>query len=111
MEAESLAQARKIKLQEEDIIDKERLLKLKVEEIINLKEKIKDKTLKKFGYVERLVVKRNYKYKTVRTDIRLTKEMEEIFIKGGSNITVTKNERRYFLRIFDATIAAKLASN
>ncbi|CAG8677908.1 3700_t:CDS:2 [Rhizophagus irregularis] len=42
MEAESLAQARKIKLQEEDIIDKERLLKLKVEEIINLKEKIKD---------------------------------------------------------------------
>ncbi|POG79464.1 hypothetical protein GLOIN_2v1765429 [Rhizophagus irregularis DAOM 181602=DAOM 197198] len=113
MEAESLAQARKIKLQEEDIIDKERLLKLKVEEIINLKEKIKDsnyegtnQTLKKFGYVERLVVKRNYKYKTVRTDIRLTKEMEEIFIKGGSNITVTKNERRYFLRIFDATIAA-----
>ncbi|PKY25352.1 hypothetical protein RhiirB3_440258 [Rhizophagus irregularis] len=124
MEAESLAQARKIKLQEEDIIDKERLLKLKVEEIINLKEKIKivttkeqiilqeiiEKrvTLKKFGYVERLVVKRNYKYKTVRTDIRLTKEMEEIFIKGGSNITVTKNERRYFLRIFDATIAAKI---
>lgn len=41
-----------------------------------------NETLKKVDYVERLVVKRNYKYKTVRTNIRLTKAMEEIFIKG-----------------------------
>lgn len=48
-------------------------------------------TLQKVGYIERLVVKRSYKYKTVRTNIHLSKEMEAIFIiKGGSNITIKK---------------------
>ncbi|PKK68378.1 hypothetical protein RhiirC2_782342 [Rhizophagus irregularis] len=47
--------------------------------------------LKKVGYIERLEVKWNYKYRTVRARIRLTKEMEEIFLKGGSNnIALTK---------------------
>ncbi|PKB93411.1 hypothetical protein RhiirA5_441356 [Rhizophagus irregularis] len=33
--------------------------------------------------------------------------MEEIFIKGGSNIAVTKNERKYFCRMFDAKLDTK----
>ncbi|PKY51107.1 hypothetical protein RhiirA4_424271 [Rhizophagus irregularis] len=63
--------------------------------------------LKKVGYIERLEVKWNYKYRTVRAKIRLTKEMEEIFLKGGSNnIALTKNERTYFFRMFDAKLNA-----
>ncbi|PKB94591.1 hypothetical protein RhiirA5_438439 [Rhizophagus irregularis] len=65
--------------------------------------------MKKVGYVERLEVKWNYKYRTVRARIRLTKEMEEIFLKGGSNIALSKNERMYFFRMFDAKLdAAKI---
>lgn len=41
------------------------------------------------------------------TNIRLTEEMETIFIKGGSNITIVKNEREYFFRMFDATMNVK----
>lgn len=58
--------------------------------------------------MERLAVKRNYKYKTVRADIRLTKEMEKIFIEVKYNNN--ENERQYFFRMFDAnhaTIATK----
>ncbi|EXX78291.1 hypothetical protein RirG_016300 [Rhizophagus irregularis DAOM 197198w] len=62
--------------------------------------------LEKVGYIERLEVKWNYKYRTVRARIRLTKEMEEIFLKGGSNIALTKNERTYFFRMFDAELNA-----
>ncbi|PKK71929.1 hypothetical protein RhiirC2_710753 [Rhizophagus irregularis] len=62
--------------------------------------------LEKVGYIERLEVKWNYKYRTVRARIRLTKEMEEIFLKGGSNIALTKNERMYFFRMFDAELNA-----
>jgi hypothetical protein len=62
--------------------------------------------LEKVGYIERLEVKWNYKYRTVRTRIRLTKEMEEIFLKGGSNIALTKNERTYFFRMFEAELNA-----
>lgn len=54
--------------------------------------------MKKVGYIERLEVKRNYKYKTVRARIRLTKEMEEIFLKGRSNIALTKNDRKLFFQ-------------
>lgn len=54
------------------------------------------KMLKKVVYIERLEVKWNYKYRTVRARIHLTKEMVEIFQKGG-NIALTKNERIYFL--------------
>ncbi|CAB4404383.1 unnamed protein product [Rhizophagus irregularis] len=46
--------------------------------------------MKQMGYVERLTVKRNYKYKNVQTKICLTNDMESIFIKGGSNITNAK---------------------
>jgi hypothetical protein len=56
------------------------------------------KMLKKVGYIERLEVKWNYKYRTVRARIHLTKEMVEIFQKGG-NIALTKNERIYFFRM------------
>ncbi|PKC52801.1 hypothetical protein RhiirA1_480648 [Rhizophagus irregularis] len=51
-------------------------------------------TLQKVGYIERLVAKRSYKYKTVRTNIHISKEMEAIFIKGGSNITIKKNDQQ-----------------
>ncbi|PKK60094.1 hypothetical protein RhiirC2_793841 [Rhizophagus irregularis] len=33
--------------------------------------------------------------------------MEEIFIKGKSNIAVSKNERKYFFRMFNAKLDAK----
>lgn len=33
--------------------------------------------------------------------------MEAIFIKGGSNITIKKNEWDYYFRMFDATLAEK----
>lgn len=58
------------------------------------------------GY-ERLEVKYNYKYRTVRARIRLTKKMEEIFINGGSNLAISKNERRYFFKMFDAKLDSK----
>ncbi|PKC12349.1 hypothetical protein RhiirA5_410921 [Rhizophagus irregularis] len=60
--------------------------------------------MKKVGYIERLEVKWNYKYKTIRARIRLTKEMEEKFQQGGSNIVLTKNDRMYFFRMFDAKL-------
>ncbi|CAB4431328.1 unnamed protein product [Rhizophagus irregularis] len=62
--------------------------------------------LKKVGYIERLEVKWNYKYRTVRARIRLTKEMDEKFVKGGSNIALTRNDRTYFFRMFDAKLDA-----
>lgn len=63
-------------------------------------------SLKKVGYIERLEVKWNYKYRTVRARIRLTKETEESFIKGGSNIVIAKNDQYYFFRMFDAKLNA-----
>ncbi|PKC66854.1 hypothetical protein RhiirA1_441485 [Rhizophagus irregularis] len=62
--------------------------------------------LKKVGYIERLEVKWNYKYRTVRARIRLTKEMEDKFLKGGSNIAITRNDRTFFFRMFDAKLDA-----
>ncbi|PKK56496.1 hypothetical protein RhiirC2_799883 [Rhizophagus irregularis] len=32
--------------------------------------------------------------------------MDEIFLKGGSNIALTKNDRTYFFRMFDAKLRA-----
>ncbi|PKC64009.1 hypothetical protein RhiirA1_396392 [Rhizophagus irregularis] len=64
--------------------------------------------MKKVGYIERLEVKRNYKYKTVRARIRLIKEMEEVFLKGRSNIALTKNDRKYFFRMFDVKLDATI---
>ncbi|PKY43769.1 hypothetical protein RhiirA4_457852 [Rhizophagus irregularis] len=32
--------------------------------------------------------------------------MDEIFLKGGSNIALTKNDRTYFFRMFDAKLSA-----
>ncbi|PKY55135.1 hypothetical protein RhiirA4_427288 [Rhizophagus irregularis] len=66
--------------------------------------------LKKVGYIERLEVKWNYKYRTVRARIRLTKEVEEKFLKGGSNIAIAKNERYYYFRMFDAKMNATAIS-
>ncbi|PKY49415.1 hypothetical protein RhiirA4_465395 [Rhizophagus irregularis] len=63
-------------------------------------------SLKQVGYIERLEVKWNYKYRTVRARIRLTKGMEESFIKGGSNIAIKKNDRYYFCSMFDAKLSA-----
>ncbi|UZO06237.1 uncharacterized protein OCT59_026567 [Rhizophagus irregularis] len=54
-------------------------------------------SLKQIGCIERLECKWNYKYRTVRARIRLTTEMEEIFIKGGPNIAIKKKEQTYFL--------------
>ncbi|PKY52161.1 hypothetical protein RhiirA4_469626 [Rhizophagus irregularis] len=63
-------------------------------------------SLKQVGYIERLECKWNYKYRTVRDKIRLTTEMEEIFIKGGSNIAIKKKEQYYYFRMFDAKMSA-----
>jgi hypothetical protein len=42
--------------------------------------------LKTVGHLERLSIKRNFKYKTVACSIRLTKDYESIFKNGGHNI-------------------------
>lgn len=63
--------------------------------------------LTQVGYVERLSVKRDYKNRTVRTKIRLTKDMEVDFMKGGSNITIMKEERLFFFRMFDAKLPSR----
>ncbi|UZO23893.1 uncharacterized protein OCT59_016222 [Rhizophagus irregularis] len=64
-------------------------------------------SLKQVGYIERLEVKWNYKYRTVRARIRLTKEMKDIFMKGGSNIAIKKNnDQFYYFRMFDAKMSA-----
>ncbi|CAB4432617.1 unnamed protein product [Rhizophagus irregularis] len=62
-------------------------------------------SLKNIGYIERLEVKWNYKYKTVRARIRLTNEMEERFRIGGSNIAIKKNDLFYYFRMFDAKMS------
>ncbi|PKY28730.1 hypothetical protein RhiirB3_445049 [Rhizophagus irregularis] len=62
-------------------------------------------SLKQIGYIEKLECKWNYKYRTVRARIRLTTEMEEIFIKGGPNIAIKKKEQTYFFRMFDAKMS------
>ncbi|PKY27956.1 hypothetical protein RhiirB3_443889 [Rhizophagus irregularis] len=62
-------------------------------------------SLKQIGYIEKLECKWNYKYRTVRAKIRLTTEMEEIFIKGGLNIAIKKKEQTYFFRMFDAKLS------
>ncbi|PKB97460.1 hypothetical protein RhiirA5_433118 [Rhizophagus irregularis] len=62
-------------------------------------------SLKQVGYIESLECKWNYKYRTVRARIRLTKEMEEIFVKGGSNIAIKKKDQYYFFRMFDAKMS------
>ncbi|PKY60342.1 hypothetical protein RhiirA4_483931, partial [Rhizophagus irregularis] len=63
--------------------------------------------LKQVGYIERLEVKWNYKYRTVRARIRLTKAMEEIFTKGGSNIAIKRNnDQLLYCRFFDAKLSA-----
>ncbi|GBC31081.2 uncharacterized protein OCT59_016154 [Rhizophagus irregularis] len=62
-------------------------------------------SLKQVGYIERLECKWNYKYRTVRARIRLTTEMEEIFVKGGSNIAIKKKDQYYFFRMFDAKMS------
>ncbi|PKK67296.1 hypothetical protein RhiirC2_835706, partial [Rhizophagus irregularis] len=38
--------------------------------------------------------------------IRLTRETEEILLKGGSNIAITRNDRTYFFRMFDVKLNA-----
>ncbi|PKY62243.1 hypothetical protein RhiirA4_488383 [Rhizophagus irregularis] len=93
------------KIADKRIISLEKNIKKAEEQIISLENgvrKFKDleknknneiyKMLKKVGYIERLEVKWNYKYRTVRARIHLTKEMVEVFQKGG-NIALTKNER------------------
>lgn len=62
-------------------------------------------SLKNVEYVEKLSVKRQYKYKTVRAKIRLTKSYETIYKEGGSYIAITINERTYFFRMFDVKLS------
>ncbi|PKY60288.1 hypothetical protein RhiirA4_483840 [Rhizophagus irregularis] len=56
------------------------------------------------GYVEQLKVKRCYKYNTIKANIRFTKDYEQIFLRGGSNIIVVRNSRQYFCRMFDSKL-------
>jgi hypothetical protein len=65
------------------------------------------KTLKQVGYIEKLEDKWNYKYRTVRATIRLTKVMDELYLKGRANIAVQRNERSYYFRMFDAKLSAE----
>ncbi|PKY48882.1 hypothetical protein RhiirA4_464607 [Rhizophagus irregularis] len=57
--------------------------------------------------IERIIIKKdNIEDYEILIAKKLTKEMEEIFLKGGSNIALSKNERKYFFRMFDAKLDA-----
>ncbi|PKC71063.1 hypothetical protein RhiirA1_453977 [Rhizophagus irregularis] len=56
------------------------------------------------GYVEKITVKRCYKYKTVKTRLHFTKEYENTYARGGANITIFRNSHQYFFIMFDSDL-------
>lgn len=64
------------------------------------------------GYVEKITVKRCYKYKMVKVKMRFTKEYENTYKKrGGANITIIRNGRQYFFRMFDPDLGPQELRN
>jgi hypothetical protein len=59
-------------------------------------------------YVERnLSIKHNYKYKTVTTSIRLSKDYEKLYKSGDHNITYKKKNHIFYFRMFDDKLSAQ----
>ncbi|PKK60153.1 hypothetical protein RhiirC2_871035 [Rhizophagus irregularis] len=54
------------------------------------------------GFVEYMRTKRCHKYKTVRVTLRFSNEYEKIYKEGGVNVSLTRNGRQYFIRMFDS---------
>ncbi|PKB96500.1 hypothetical protein RhiirA5_434728 [Rhizophagus irregularis] len=91
---------------EVDVTVKERI-KLEKGEVRIITEKIKElekKEQEDVGYVEKITVKRCYKYKTVKTRLRFTKEYENTYARGGANITIFRNSHQYFFIMFDSDL-------
>ncbi|PKY49307.1 hypothetical protein RhiirA4_465238 [Rhizophagus irregularis] len=59
------------------------------------------------GFVDYMESKRCYKYKTVRAMLRFSKEYEKIYKEGGVNVSLTRNNRRFFIRMFDSRLSYK----
>ncbi|PKC53490.1 hypothetical protein RhiirA1_171065 [Rhizophagus irregularis] len=49
--------------------------------------------------------KRCYKYKTVRVTLRLSNAYEKIYKEGGVNVSITRKNRTFFLRMFDSKMS------
>src|SRR6185369_12269936 len=60
--------------------------------------------MREIGHVEKMSIKRSYKYKTVKAKLRFTIIYEEIYKRGGANITIKKKGRQYFFRMFDSML-------
>ncbi|PKY50492.1 hypothetical protein RhiirA4_530505 [Rhizophagus irregularis] len=54
------------------------------------------------GHIEYMRTKRCYKYKTVKVTLRLTKNYEKIYNKGGVNVCLTRKNRTHYIRMFDS---------
>ncbi|PKC05756.1 hypothetical protein RhiirA5_420499 [Rhizophagus irregularis] len=57
------------------------------------------------GFVEYMRSKKCYKYKTVRVTLRFSNEYEKIYKEGGVNVSLTRNGRQYFIRMFDSRLS------
>ncbi|PKY58995.1 hypothetical protein RhiirA4_481387 [Rhizophagus irregularis] len=57
------------------------------------------------GCVEYMSTKRCYKYKTVKVTLRFHNNYEKIYKEGGVNVSLTRNGRIYFLRMFDSRLS------
>ncbi|PKK67467.1 hypothetical protein RhiirC2_783471 [Rhizophagus irregularis] len=84
---------------EVDVTVKERIKLEKGEDISGQRKKKSD-----VGYVEKITVKRCYKYKTVKTRLRFTKEYENTYARGGANITIFRNSHQYYFIMFDSDL-------
>ncbi|PKY57024.1 hypothetical protein RhiirA4_477781 [Rhizophagus irregularis] len=57
------------------------------------------------GFVEYMRTKRCYKYKTVRVTLRFSNGYEKIYKEGGVNVSLTRKNRTFFLRMFDSRLS------
>ncbi|PKY54134.1 hypothetical protein RhiirA4_472776 [Rhizophagus irregularis] len=57
------------------------------------------------GFVEYMKSKRCYKYKTVRVTLRFSNAYEKIYNEGGVNMSLTRRNQNYFLRMFDSRLS------
>ncbi|PKY50064.1 hypothetical protein RhiirA4_529321 [Rhizophagus irregularis] len=56
------------------------------------------------GLVKYMRSKRCHKYKTVRATLHFSKEYEKIYKEGGVNVSLTRNNRQFFIRMFDSRL-------
>ncbi|PKY18361.1 hypothetical protein RhiirB3_522708 [Rhizophagus irregularis] len=56
------------------------------------------------GLIKSMRIKRCYKYKTVRCHIHFSNSYEQIYKDGGVNVSITKNNRKFFFRMFDSRL-------